>query len=147
MKKILFFSLFIIASFLNVEATGQTREDKWIFLSETSKNEKVYTLNHIEDKTTLGSETLIDIWVKSVGATQVLKGKTYINTTDRSLYSININSKKVALKTFSVYNSKGQLIKTVTYDDYEIEWDYIVPESIGEAIYNRAVYLYVMDKE
>jgi hypothetical protein len=37
------------------------------------------------------------------------------------------------------YSCNGDVIYSKTYESYEIEWGYIIPNSVGEAVTQKAI--------
>ena len=68
------------------------------------------------------------------------KGVKYHVFEDRMLYYFNSEWSKISVKSGSSYSKSGKVLNSFTapYD----EWQYITPETVGEAIRDAAKYIY-----
>lgn len=53
-------------------------------------------------------------------------------------YIINFSNKTLAIKSYALYDLKGEVISSYTLPDYSLEWNSIVPNSYGEMLYELA---------
>lgn len=63
----------------------------------------------------------------------------YINVTSLTLYEIDCDSKTLRSLSENTYNSKGELLKS---SNLESDWINVIPETISEAILEKACKLY-----
>lgn len=78
----------------------------------------------------------ISVWFKTYKKT--IKNKIVTITKSMELYEINCSDKKFKLIKYANYNNTGKVLKSRNLEDYEQYWDNIIPESLGELMFNKA---------
>jgi hypothetical protein len=122
MKNLLFFILLFSNTLCFSQRTWislKTSSDDIAFMSANNKNTawiKVVSKN-IE-------------YISSSGKKQIIDGH------EISLYKIDCPNRKIGFIQSTIYNKKGNAIYTVKLQDYEVEMDYVIPDSVGENYLN-----------
>lgn len=58
--------------------------------------------------------------------------KKVIDGYELILYKLDCDSRKLGLIQIAVYDKTGKNVNNTKLEDYEVEIDYVIPESIGE---------------
>ncbi len=133
MKKILIVLLLTIATILPTVASSWVKIDEWQYIDKDSikyyvndygridYQKKIFWKKdtNIDDKYTIEIERIFN---KKVG---------YIINQD----IIDFNKKQHACKSIIVYDENSNVITSFTYKDFQLDWRSIVPDSMGEKLY------------
>lgn len=138
-------SLIIILSLFFFGQTSYCQD--WISVGTDSGGNKWYIKSSYVKKEGYGdSGDNIRIWTKKELNKKTIKknGKslTYTNVKELQLIVGDCNERKIKFVTTIVYNSQGKLIDSYTLEEYEQEWQDVVPESMGEAILDKICELF-----
>ena len=135
MKKILLTLGLLTITVLPVFATNwvllDVNEQMYIDTTSVSKYDQIYGRNNI-----------YSIWSKNLNNNTRLDQKLStsmenVNST-LTMFLIDCNTKELAVKSGNWYDSTGQRIKSGTLNDYQLNWEPIIPGSFGEYLYNYA---------
>ncbi len=84
----------------------------------------------------------IDFWVTSLvtanGRKELNGAFSKIGYT-KELWSYNYKNNKYTTLVSVFYSCNGDVIYSKTYQNYEIEWTYIVPDSVSEGVTQKAI--------
>ena len=125
MKKILL--LFLINS-IYFQFYGQERE--WQYITTDSENREFY----------FKSNSYNTAWTKEVSSKityfpdNKIQNKKIIDGYQITLYKFSCSEKKLGVGQITTYSKMGTALKTSRLDEYEIEMDYVIPDSIGEEL-------------
>lgn len=82
------------------------------------------------------------IWLKTVsektvyfneqGVKRIIDGQTI------TLFRVDCDELRLGLLSVTVYNKMGQTMQSETIKEFMIDWEYALPDSIGELIVNKA---------
>lgn len=134
MKKNLFFVLITLTTItLSVFAADWVQIYEKIYLDASSLSPYDYNLNFDKDK-------LYSIWNKALNdGTEIWQElekasgkKPWYN---KSLWIVNCTKKEIAIKSVVSYDIKENVIDN--FDDNYLNWQNVVPETIGEGIYTN----------
>ena len=129
MKKLfLLFFMLLCSSFLRTYATTWVQIDENHYIDKDSikyytNDRGVYDFNK---KT---------FWIKSVG--NDIYNNSRVEFADEiayglTLYVINYSNNTIALKSGIIYDEEGISLNSYTFEDYQLEWHVIVPNSNSE---------------
>lgn len=133
MKKFFFvFTAFVMISI-------QSYATAWVQVSDYEYIDKDSIEYYVDDY----SSTKFDkktYWIKKIYSEDFFKDIEKI-TKKKVSYClikevIDITQKRYAIKAIVIYDKDGNSIYTITYKDYELEWNTIIPDSYGELRYN-----------
>lgn len=117
-------------------------QEEWILAGYSSSSEPYYVNSTLLER----DGENITIWIKSITEKKTISKKTkktiYSNSENKILYEFNCSGSKLKLKYAINYNSKGEVISNYKPEEFEQEWEYVVPGSIGEILLNKACELY-----
>lgn len=88
-----------------------------------------------EEKTSMALHTKNTIWIKKVSKNveyHTRQGKKVVDGYELILYKVDCDSRKLGLIQIAVYDKEGKNVNNTKLEDYEVEMDYVIPESIGE---------------
>ena len=109
---------------------------QWIEAGRSTDNSIYYLRKHSEK---YGSTK---VWVKEVSKSLAYYTKTgkkaFINGYSMTLYDTNCDEKQLALVSLTVYNLSGNVVSTTKLEEYEIDWQDVIPDSVGEMILTKA---------
>ena len=123
LKFILIMVLLVNPAFAEWEKVGS---DTYVDLNRISKYNKIYGQNYI-----------YSVWTKSldISSAEKLFGKRISYRLNMNL--VNCQTRETAMKSFTIYENPNNVIWSGTEKDSELEWFPIVPNSIGQTIYNH----------
>ncbi len=110
----------------------QYDEKKYIDLDSIEKYSGVHSLNN---------NSIYSFWTK------ILNNKNQVFLDDEKFYNkkiwykmartlIDCKNKTLAIKSYAIYDLKGQIIDAHEVPEYQIQWSSIIPETLGELYYN-----------
>lgn len=121
----------------------------WIEATKDKFGNKFYIKSSIVSKGgDFGNdESVIKIWTKQTvkkisDQRSKSKGKVYLNAYMIELMEFDCNNSKSRILSRTVYSSTGTVIGENTIDSNFSEWDYIIPDSIGETLLGKVCELY-----
>ncbi len=122
--KIFFLSFFLICS-SNLIA----QNNEWIFIETGADNTKYFFKQNTE-KTA---------WTKAESQETIYFDKDIKKTIDGyhlSLWKYDCDERQIGIIQKNTYTKNGKLVNSFTLKSYEIEMNYVVPDSIGESLIN-----------
>lgn len=122
----------IIALLISVFASFA--QSKWVSVSENTRGDKFL----IKDDISSDGLSTIFVWVKTV----YKKATTDKGKYSLQLYEFNTSTKEFRIRAVFFYSQYDRVIDSFQFNEYESEWNYVAPESIGETIMTTAFYLY-----
>jgi len=57
------------------------------------------------------------------------------------LFDIDCADRKIDLRSSTTYSNDGRVLSSFQMEDYDVNWEEVVPESVGEMILNKACLL------
>jgi len=133
-------ALIILVSVLLIGHKGIAQD--WVYIGSDRKGSKWYIKSSYVTK----NYNSIKIWSKQVNKSSTItkNGKkiTLNNTYTVDLYEYNCSEQTSKLIGSTTYNSQGRVIKTFKVEEYNQEWDDVVPDSMGELILNKVCELF-----
>lgn len=119
-KRIIFLAIFFITNLLYSQKT-------WL---------PVITSFEPEVKTFMTLNANNTIWIKKVSKNiefqTTVKTKKNIDGYELKLLKVDCNNRKIGLIQIAVYDKSGKLLSSTKLQDYEVEMDYVIPDSVGE---------------
>lgn len=128
MKKL---TLIIAVLFTSLISYSQT---EWRLAGENGSGDKFFVDTDVRSD----NGNVVSAWVK-------VEYKKY--TTDKGKYSLqkyefNVDRKQYRILAIYFYNKADKLIDHAEWDDYESDWSYTAPESVGEFLLLAANYFF-----
>jgi len=126
-------SLIFIALFFFIKI--DTFSQSWSFIGRNTKNEVYY----IRKYSTVSSST--KIWIKFVSksVSYTKRGKTlYINGYSISLYDTDCLGRRLNIRGITTYSASGNLVNSWSKEEYEDDWNEVIPDSVGEMFLEKA---------
>lgn len=129
MKRILFI-LILTSTFFK----GFSQE--WIKVTSTSKGDTIY-VNHkfVKKGGTFGREEgVVRVWTKTVFKKFEINSakKVYQNAVAKKLEEFDCVNKKSREITSILYDSDGNVIYNGENREYDTNWEFVIPETVGE---------------
>lgn len=119
-KRIIVLATFLITNFLYSQKT-------WV---------PIITSFEPEEKTFMALNTNNTIWIKKVSKNiefqTNVKTKKNIDGYELILFKVDCNNRKIGLIQIAVYDKNGKLLSSTKLQDYDVEMDYVIPDSVGE---------------
>jgi hypothetical protein len=112
----------------------------WIKITHTSTGDTIYINNKLVKKGGVyGNEDgVIRVWTKTIinkyEDNTTGKAKVYLNAVLKTLSEYDCVNQKSRLITNILYDSSGKTIYSGENHEYEMDWYFVVPESVGEII-------------
>lgn len=129
MKKLfLLFFMLLCSSFLRTYATT------WVQIDENSYIDKDSIKNYTNDRGVYDFNKKT-FWIKSVGNDIYKNSRVEFADEiayDLTLNVINYSNNTIALKSVIIYDEEGISLNSYTFEDYQLEWNVIVPNSNSE---------------
>ncbi len=120
---------YVYASIMKSFLEQKMKDNIWIKTAESKDGDKWYIQNTVVSK----NESIIKVWVKQEFKTRTIKvnGKSsiYSNGHILNLILFNCIDNEFQYQTSSYYDSKGKLIKTIDFEEYE-KWAIPPPQTI-----------------
>jgi hypothetical protein len=136
------FILLISVLFIGHKSIAQD----WTYVGSDTEGSKWYVKSSYVSKDGYSNSGSIKIWTKKeLKKTTVRKnGKTltYTNAKELQLIFADCTDKRIKFVTTTVYNSQGKVVDSWTLEDYEQEWNDVVPDSMGEALLDKICELF-----
>jgi hypothetical protein len=130
LRKLCFLVLFLTAA-------GNTFSQEWTFVGNSTDGDQYYLRgmagNSDEGTTKRWSKRVS----KSMSYTKGGKKYTLVNGYCLSLYDYDCSGRQSKLVSFAYYNSKGSLVYSLQFQEYQTEWYDVLPDSIGEMLLNK----------
>lgn len=133
-------TLIILISVLFMGYKGIAQD--WLYVSSDKEGSKWYVKSSYVSRDGYdGNSGNIKIWTKKELKKRTIKKKgktlTYTNAKELQLIFADCSDRKIKFVTTTVYNSEGNVIDSWTLEDYEQEWNDVVPDSMGEAMLDK----------
>ena len=129
MKKLfLLFFMLLCSSFLRTYAAT------WVQIDENSYIDKDSIKNYTNDRGVYDFNKKT-FWIKSVGNDIYKNSRVEFADEiayDLTLNVINYSNNTIALKSVIIYDEEGISLNSYTFEDYQLEWNVIVPNSNSE---------------
>ena len=129
MKKLfLLFFMLLCSSFLRTYATT------WVQIDENSYIDKDSIKYYTNDRGVYDFNKKT-FWIKSVGNDIYKNSRVEFADEiayDLTLNVINYSNNTIALKSVIIYNKEGISLNSYSFEDYQLEWNVIVPNSNSE---------------
>ena len=117
-------------------------QDDWILTGYSSSEKPYYVSSTMVEK----EGEIITVWVKTTSRKKTISKKTrkvlYSNSENKILYEFDCSGKKLKIKYGITYNSKGESISSYKPEEYEQNWEYAVPGSVGSNLLDKVCELY-----
>lgn len=87
------------------------------------------------EETFMAVNTNNTIWIKKVSENTkvyVNQEKKIIDGYQLLLFKIDCDNRKLGLIQVATYDKKGEVVNSTKLKDYEVEMDYVIPDSVGE---------------
>lgn len=88
-----------------------------------------------DEKTFMALNTNNTIWIKKVSKNiefHTQQGKKNIDGYELMLFKVDCDNRKLGLIQIVVYDKKGKTVNSTKLKDYEVDMDYVIPDSVGE---------------
>lgn len=85
-------------------------------------------------------------WIKEVSEKLVYysantdKSKKIIDGYQISLYKFDCSEKQIGILQMTTYSKSGNVLKTLKINEYLVEMNYVIPDSIGEGMLDSFCY-------
>ncbi len=113
----------------------------WIYVGKSGKGDTWYLRN-----ITTSDYGNKKVWSKRLAKsiTYQKRGKFYtmINGYCLELREYDCSGKQSKLLSLAYYNSTGSVVHSFRLQDYETDWDDVLPDSIGETLLNKFCFLF-----
>lgn len=131
MKRI-FFIVILITTFYN----GFSQN--WLRITETPDGDTIFVNdNYVKKGGVIGNEEgVVRVWTKTIMKKyeDTPTGKVYRSAVLKSLGEYDCINQKSRTITAILYDSKGKVIVKDENREYDIDWEFIIPETVGEEI-------------
>jgi hypothetical protein len=112
----------------------------WIYVGSSVNGDKYYVRNSAINNYSK------KIWSKQVSKSMTYKkaGKTYtlVNGYCVDLKEYDCSGRQSKLISFAYYDSKGNVVFSMQFQDYESEWHDVYPDSVGEMLLDKVCELF-----
>jgi len=139
MKKLI--CLLLVLFMINNVGYSQESDD-WIYVGVSKGGDRMYVKSSYVSK----DEGVVTIWVKQYAKKKTFttrgKSATYTNVSVLTLYQVDCDQTKINSKSMYIYNAGGILLKSIKLEDYESNWTDVIPDSMGEALFNKVCELF-----
>lgn len=88
-----------------------------------------------DEKTFMALNTNNTIWIKKVSKNiefHTQQGKKNIDGYQLMLFKVDCDNRKIGLIQIVVYDKNGKTVNSTKLKDYEVDMDYVIPDSVGE---------------
>jgi len=88
-----------------------------------------------EVKTFMALNTSNTIWIKTVSKNigyYTAKGKKVTEGNKLVLYKVDCSNRKLGILQIAVYDVNGKILDSTKFEDYNVEMDYVIPDTVGE---------------
>src|SRR6478672_5428294 len=139
-NKLLIITFFI----LSLNAFSQN----WVEVTKDKFGNKYYIKSSIISKGgNFGNNSIIKIWTKQTvnkisDQRSKGKGKVYLNAYMLILMEFDCENLKSRTLSQTAYSSKGAIIGENNVNENFSDWNYIIPDSVGETIFQKVCELY-----
>ncbi|MCM1338829.1 MAG: hypothetical protein NC191_04080 [Muribaculaceae bacterium] len=128
MKRIILTIFILICSISSVSARTWVQVDDYHYIDKDSIK------TYVNDQRTYDFDKRI-FWIKSIGNEIYQQVETHSD--EEVSYGllqciIDYQKQTIAAKAGAIYDKNGQVISSYTYEDYELKWDSIIPDSYAE---------------
>lgn len=121
--------LFIFLFLFSIKGNSQV----WVFAGSTTDGDSLFVKKHSASSTKFWLKTIS----KAIKYQTSNKNETAVGYS-LTLYDMNCTDRQLAIRSFTVYNKTGTVLQALDVEEYEKKWKYVVPDSIGEMILNKA---------
>jgi hypothetical protein len=138
MKQVILLSF--ISFFLNISKIYS--QENWIEIGKSKISDETFYINSTYVS---NDNNVVKVWIKTtIIKTVKTKSKSTkkIKTDKKFLYEFDCQNNKLRILYAVFYNSSGNVIDTYNPDEYSIEWEISIPDSLGEFLLNKSCELY-----
>jgi hypothetical protein len=120
-------------------------QENWIEIGKSNISDETFYIN----STYISNEnSVVKIWIKTITVKEIIKSKNNskskkkIKTEKKFLYDFDCANNKIRILYGIFYNSSGEVTDKYNPDEYEIPWEIVIPDSLGEYLLNKSCELY-----
>lgn len=138
MKQIILLSF--ISFFLNINKIYS--QENWIEIGKSKISDEIFYINSTYVS---NDNNVVKVWIKTTTIKTVKtksKSTKKIKTDKKFLYEFDCQNNKIRILYAVFYNSSGNVIDTYNPEEYSIEWEISIPDSLGEFLLNKSCELY-----
>lgn len=138
MKQIILLSF--ISFFLNISKIYS--QENWIEIGKSKISDEIFYINSTYVS---NDNNVVKVWIKTTTIKTVKtksKSTKKIKTDKKFLYEFDCQNNKLRILYAVFYNSSGNVIDTYNPEEYSIEWEISIPDSLGEFLLNKSCELY-----
>lgn len=118
----------------------------WTFVGADKDGNKWYVKSSYVSKDEYTNNGIIKIWTKKEILKETIKknGKsvTYSNVKELQLIFADCTERRIKFVSSVAYSAQGKVLNNWTLEDYEQEWNDVIPDSMGEAMLNKICELF-----
>lgn len=133
-------NIFCIVCFLSIN--NLYSQENWIEIGKSSISNETFYINSTYVS---NDNNIVKVWIKTT-TIKTIKNKSKsskkIKTDKKFLYEFDCQNNKLRILYGVFYNSSGNVIDTFNPDEYSIDWEIAIPDSLGEYLLNKSCELY-----
>ena len=114
--------------------TYSQEKEGWVYVGKATDG----TLSYVKTEVVSYNK----IWTLTVLPTWSYKKVNYKNVTVKELIQFDCKGRQTKSYQMVFYTSKGNVIVSEQYEQYETKWENTIPESMGEILLNKICELY-----
>ena len=117
-------------------------QENWIEIGKSSTSDETFYINSTYVS---NDNNVVKVWIKTT-TIKTIKNKSKstkkIKTDKKFLYEFDCQNNKLRILYGVFYNSSGNVIDTYNPDEFSIDWEIAIPDSLGEYLLNKSCELY-----
>jgi hypothetical protein len=117
-------------------------QENWIEIGKSSISDETFYINSTYVS---NDNNIVKVWIKTT-TIKTIKNKSKsskkIKTDKKFLYEFDCQNNKLRILYAVYYNSSGNVIDTYNPNEYALDWEIAIPDSLGEYLLNKACELY-----
>ena len=117
-------------------------QENWIEIGKSSTSDETFYINSTYVS---NDNNVVKVWIKTTTIKTIKnksKGTKKIKTDKKFLYEFDCQNNKLRILYGVFYNSSGNVIDTYNPDEFSIDWEIAIPDSLGEYLLNKSCELY-----
>jgi hypothetical protein len=133
-------NIFCIVCFLSIN--NLYSQENWIEIGKSSISDETFYINSTYVS---NDNNIVKVWIKTTTIKTIKtksKSSKKIKTDKKFLYEFDCQNNKLRILYGVFYNSSGNVIDTFNPDEYSIDWEIAIPDSLGEYLLNKSCELY-----